>query len=236
MSRHGSIDVLQPDRGLSSCFKAANLMEAWTKEFIRVHTLETLDDFIFMARQDKWEDSIEEMVKAVPSVKDNRVALARFKAAWECGNQAIKLAASTAAKTSDASMDEVLPESTMATVTRDFRAKYGIEVEAQLEPADALRSRIYREFRKGTMAVLEVKKIRSVLTQANPRVQESVQLPGGLQLQFDRDAPFEVGSTVALLFFAYPLLRLGMGWPVHSQGPRRCGENFLGAERGSGLR
>ena len=59
------------------------------------HTLETLDDFIFMARQDKWEDSIEEMVKAVPSVKDNRVALARFKAAWECGNQAIKLAAST---------------------------------------------------------------------------------------------------------------------------------------------
>ena len=200
MSRHGSIDVLQPDRGLSSCFKAANLMEAWTKEFIRVHTLETLDDFIFMARQDKWEDSIEEMVKAVPSVKDNRVALARFKAAWECGNQAIKLAASTAAKTSDASMDEVLPESTMATVTRDFRAKYGIEVEAQLEPADALRSRIYREFRKGTMAVLEVKKIRSVLTQANPRVQESVQLAGGLQLQFDRDAPFEVGSTVAYYF------------------------------------
>ena len=134
-------------------------------------------------------------------------------------------------------MDEVLPESTMATVTRDFRAKYGIEVEAQLEPADALRSRIYREFRKGTMAVLEVKKIRSVLTQANPRVQESVQLPGGLQLQFDRDAPFEVGSTVAY-YFSLRTLCYAWAWGglfIHKD-PDGVGRTFLGPSEAPGLR
>ena len=210
MSRTHSVDVLESDRGLRSCFQAANILPAWGEEFSKVHRTETLDDFVFMVRQDKWEDSVEEMVDKVPSVKGNQVALARFKAAFECGSQAIKLAAAVNPKTTE-ELDTVLPEATMATVSRDFKAKYGFDVEAALEPADSLRSRLYREFRKGTMSVIEVKKIKSVLTQSGPKLQESVQLPGGLHLQFDRDSPTEVSSSISY-YFALRVLSNAWAW------------------------
>ena len=78
-----------------------------------------------------------------------------------------------------------------------------------LEPADALRSRLYREFRMGTMSVIEIRKVKSMLTQASPKLQRSVQLPGGLHLQFDKDAAPEITSTI---HYDFGFRVLSYGW------------------------
>ena len=64
---------------------------------------------------------------------------------------------------------------------KDFFARYGIEVDAALEPADTVRARLYREFRKGTMTVIEIRKVKNMLTQSGPK--PGPRLVVGWQLQ-----------------------------------------------------
>ena len=111
MSRAMKIDVMQDDRGLQSCLVAANLKREWYEPFILFHKIETLDDFIFMVQSSDTEKSLFEMAQAVKEIKDNRIVLARLKAAHESGSQAIRLASSVTSKSSEA-IDEPLPEST----------------------------------------------------------------------------------------------------------------------------
>ena len=47
--------------------------------------------------------------------------LSRFKAAWESGSAAVKQAAQPVSKGASDQLDEMLLESTLATVSRDFR-------------------------------------------------------------------------------------------------------------------
>ena len=105
------IDVVQDDRGLQSCLVSANLKREWYEPFVLFHKIETLDDFVFMVQSSDTDKSILDMAQAVKVTKDNRVALARLKAAYESGSRAIKLASSVTSKASDA-IDEPLPEST----------------------------------------------------------------------------------------------------------------------------
>ena len=64
------------------------------------------------------------------TLKDNRLAQARLRAAYSAGAEAIKQAAQ-AAKSAEG-VDDPLPESTMDQLNRDFRTKYGL-IEATLE-------------------------------------------------------------------------------------------------------
>ena len=204
------IDVMQDDRGLQSCLAAANLKKEWYEPFVAFHKIETLDDFVFMIQSSDTDKTVLEMAQAVKETKDNRVALARLKAAYESGTQAIRLASSVTSKSSDA-VDEPLPESTAATISKDFFARFGIEIDAALEPADTVRARFYREFRKNTMTVIEIRKVKNMLTQSGPKIQESVNLPGGLKLEFDRDSVPEINSTVSY-YWGLRVLAYGWAW------------------------
>ena len=163
------------------------------------HRIDTLEDFCYLVRSTEWEQSLEDLVRGCPSLKDNRIAVARFKAAYETGMQAIRQV-SQVAKASPESMDEPLPESTNAQLNKDFKAKYGIELDPHLDPCDALRARVYREFRKGSITVLDVKKVRNIMASSVPKSQESVSLPGGLKLEFDRDLPMDISSAIHYYF------------------------------------
>eukprot|EP00435_Cladocopium_sp_Y103_P065073 s583_g26.t2 len=83
-------------------------------------------------------------------------------------------------------LDEVLPDSTIQQLN-DWTKRYNLSFDSVLEPSEQLRSRLYREFRKQTMTVVEMKKVRSVLTMAQPRPSDSIALPGGLQLQLEKE-------------------------------------------------
>ena len=197
MSHVAKIDVFQSDRGLASCLKASNVKDEWAKEFLGFHKLETLDDLIFSVTSNNWEAGIEEMCKQVRPIADNRIALARFRSAYEAGQQAIKMAAQVASQTSPESLDELLPQSTSEQLTKDFAARYNLTVDPALEPSDQLRARVYREFRKGTISVIPINKVKSILTSSGPKNQEAVSLPGGLQLQFDRELTVDVSSVIS---------------------------------------
>ena len=117
MSRASSIDIFQADRGLATCFEAANIETAWKDEFILKHKILTLDDYVYMVTHSSWEQSLTELVDACPNLKHNRVILSRFKAAWESGSHAVKQASQPVGKGGPDQMDEMLPESTLATVS-----------------------------------------------------------------------------------------------------------------------
>lgn len=66
--------------------------------YVKFHHLVTLDDFIYMIQVSDWEQSLTEHLEQVISLKGNRIALARFKSAFESGQQALKHAAQVAPK------------------------------------------------------------------------------------------------------------------------------------------
>eukprot|EP00439_Symbiodinium_sp_Y106_P079748 s1156_g18.t1 len=150
-----------------------------------------------MINKSEWESSLAAFVQEVGAIRDNRLALARFKAAWQAGSSAI--AASQQAATrhqQDTDLEDPLPEATTQQLQHDFQKAYGIVVETHLEPSDALRGRVYREFRRHTMTVIEARKIKSVVAQATPQREESVSLQGGLTLNFHKDSVVTLRTAV----------------------------------------
>ena len=170
----------------------------------------TLDDFVYLVTATEWEASLRDLVQGAGSpVKDNRIALARFKSAWEAGAAALKQAMSAAPSAQDP--DALLPETTLQTLQRDFEKRYNYKVEPFLDPNDALRSRIYREFKKKSMSIIDIKKIKSVLAQAVPKSHEAVALAGGLKLEFDAETSASVKSVVEY-FFQLKILAMAWAW------------------------
>lgn len=110
------IDTLQDDRGLLTCFQGAMVKDEWQQAYQTAHSVSTLDDFIYMINGDSWESSLTSFVEAVPSLKGNRIAVARFKSSFEAGRLALRQAATPATKSED--VDEVLPDGTAAVERR----------------------------------------------------------------------------------------------------------------------
>ena len=208
MSGSRRIDTYQDDRGLTTCFAGANILEEWKSELVHAHKWETLEDFVYYFNESSMETSLDQVLQPT-KMKDNRLLRARLKAAHAAGLEAIR-AATAEAKQPEA-VDETLPESTMQQLHKDFATKYGVVLDAFLEPSDALRSRIYREFRKRTMSVLSVAKVRSILHQSAPKQQESVRLGAGVQLEFAAD-DHRIVRTVVEYYFSLRTLAYAWAW------------------------
>ena len=88
MALASKIDVEAKDRGLSSCFQAANVQDDWAAAFMRTHRPTSLEDFVYLVNSEKWESSWEGLLTAVPELKDSRLVLARFKSAYKAGLEA----------------------------------------------------------------------------------------------------------------------------------------------------
>lgn len=203
------IDVHQDDRGLAACLSGSNLQPEWIESYTRAHHITTLDDFVYMIQATKWERSLGEHVEQVEALKGNRIALARFKSAFEAGQQALKHAAQVAPKSED--LDEALPESTVQQLNNDWSRRYNLSFDSTLEPSEQLRARVYREFKKQTMTVMEMKRVRSVLTMAQPKASDSIALPGGLSLQLEKETAISL-RNITDYYFALRVLAHAWAW------------------------
>ena len=147
-------------------------------------------------------------MEAVPSLKGNRIACARFKSLFEAGRLALRQAATPATKSED--VDEVLPDGTMQQLNTEWTKRYHLAFEATLGPSEQLRSRVYREWRKCNMSVLDVKKIRSVLSMAivcaTPR-----EFGAGFR---ERSGGYYPHSHGVILGSSHPCTCLGLGWKL----------------------
>ena len=75
MSAASRIDVQQNDRGLQTCFEAANVSPAWAATFCKQHNVETLDDFVYLMDTKEWEPSLKALLQEAADLKDNRIIL-----------------------------------------------------------------------------------------------------------------------------------------------------------------
>ena len=157
---------------------AAQIRPEWFEAYKVAHAVSTLDDFVYMVTASEWEKSLGELVEGVASLRGNRIALARFKSAFECGREALKQAARPSSKSQDE--DEILPEGTMQQLNRDWHKRYNLQFEPWFEPSEQLRSRVYREWRKESMSVIDAKKIKSMMHITTPKAKERVELPGSM--------------------------------------------------------
>ena len=190
------------------------MLPEWAEAVIKAHKWETLEDFIFSVDEKDVTKAIQTLLDPT-TLKDNRLAQARLRAAYSAGAEAIKQAAQ-AAKSAEG-VDDPLPESTMDQLNRDFRTRYGLIIEATLEPSDALRARVYREFRKRTMSVVPASRIKSVLHQATPRQQDAVKLGEGIQLEFHTEESRTI-RNVADYYWSLRTLAYAWAWAgLHQQ-------------------
>jgi hypothetical protein len=122
MSAVARIDTLEDDRGLKTCFEAANVESAWMEAFVKAHGITTLDDFVYLVDGKAWETSLQDLLSGIEALKNKRLILARFKAAYESGLSAIQH--SQAQPKSDEVTDALLPDSTLNQVSADWKRRY----------------------------------------------------------------------------------------------------------------
>ena len=195
MSGAARVDLQAADKGLASCLALSNVTRAWADAFIAHHRLESLEDFIYIVDRSKWESSLKELADEVAPLRDNRLALARLKAAYESGHAAIQNA--QAVDKSDASdLDQPIPDNYFQQLDQEWKRSYGIRIEAHLDPSDSLRGRIWRELRRRSLTLLDMKKVKSVVGGSSPMDEERITLEGGVSLQFAKEGYSSPKNTI----------------------------------------
>ena len=178
------------------------------EEFTKVHKISTLDDFVYLVTASDWEKSLSELI-SITSYKTDRIAGARFKSAYLAGSQALKQSLQVQQVADDP--DQPLPESTTQQLNRDWDKKYCIRWEAFVDPADSLRARVYREFKKFTMTLVECRKVKSILTHSLPKAHEEVLLQGDVKIAFAKEQVTEIKSVIDY-YFALRTLAVAWSW------------------------
>ncbi|OLP99622.1 hypothetical protein AK812_SmicGene17832 [Symbiodinium microadriaticum] len=173
------------DKGLLSCLQAANVQDPWIQAFQDVHRIESLEDFVFLVTHARWEDSLRELVNEVPSLKDNRLALARWKAAYTMGHSAIQQGNAPDKEALD--IDNPIPEGQHSQLAAEWTRVYNLPLDPHLDPSDSLRGRIWREFRRRSLTLLELKRVKSIIGGSSPLEEERISLDAGVTLAFGKD-------------------------------------------------
>ena len=189
--------------------EAANVETQWSDLFIKAHGITTLDDFVYLVDGRAWEESLKDLLSGIAELKDKRLAYARFKAAYESGLAAIKHAQSQP-KSEDVT-DSLLPDSTLTQVSAAWKKRYGVVLDPHLDPSDALRSRVYKEFHKQSMSVIEARRVRSMVHVSIPKTTENVRLSETIQLQFQEETSVSIGNIVEY-YWALRILANAWSW------------------------
>ena len=200
MVASGVFDMQGDDHGLAACLKAAHVQDNWRSLFVTKHGLETLGDFVYMVDQSQWEASLKDLVEQVNELRDSRLVLARFKAAYQAGLAAVQSVQTTSSKVDPPDAEEAIPEGQFQQLSQDWSRAYGLTIEAHLDPADALRAHVWREMRRRTMTVIEIKKVKSVVGGSMPLDEERINLEHGVTLQFAKDTTVPPKSAAEYYF------------------------------------
>ena len=210
MASASRVDLNADDKGLRTCWTSCNVLPEWQEAILQHHKLETLDDFVFMINKQEWETSLNAFCQEVNAIRDNRLALARVKASWQAGSTAIQACQQTAIQhQSDMDLDDPLPEATLQTLQHDWKRSYQLVMEPHLEPADSLRGRVYREFKRRTMSVLDARKIKTIVAQSMPSREENILLHTGVVLQMHKESLAPLRSAVE---YYWALRTLAYAW------------------------
>ena len=199
MERSG-INTAASDGGLASCLEGARAKE-WFVVLLKKSGVETLADFVHMFKKGSYEQELDDFCRTAPEAKSDPVALSRARAAWVAGQAALEsLAARPGGADSRADVEDPLPDPTSRELAANWEARYHVQPDMRVDPADLLVARFYREFRRSSPTVVPVEKARSIFAANRPAAERKLDLGQNLRLELEREPEQSVVKVVGYYF------------------------------------
>ena len=172
--------------------KKASIAEDVVKHMEVALGLESIGDFVKYVREDKADDELEAMIKAMPTATAHvGQQVSRIRQAWITAMSAFTKAASVGTAMLDADLDAPLSEQTAADLKAAWASAYAnLEWSIRLSPADALVSRLWRQLQRKLVTAMTIEKVKALVHASMP----------SNKFQFDMgDARMEVGADKSLV-------------------------------------
>ena len=213
-----AINRLSQDRGLAAVFASSGVKTEHVDLLKTKYGWEILEDFIqWFPRDSSSPDAVREAVdgaiNAIPALKDNKIIQGRVMSAVEVGRAAMSLSLSASPGSLGSTDDEekALDDSTVKALDADWDNRYHFEFDPFVDPADSLKAKIYREFRKRSANAPPARKCKSVMVAKLPETSDVVNLPGNVKLSLDAQRDLKLEDIVSY-FFAITTLTNAWAW------------------------
>ena len=166
----------------------------------------TLMEFTNMWTKAGYETEATEYRNEVESLKDVRVEGSRLRAAIVLARAVLDRPPINAEDKAINDWECPLDAAAKESISKSWKARYGVVLTMYLDPADPLVNRLYREFRQNSPSLIPVAKIRSVYVDHNPSPEKKVHLPGGMSITVAGQEQKEVVRDVAHYYYALRIL------------------------------
>ena len=187
---------------LSDCFKKSRVSEVVVK-FIESVGVETLDDFANYVRRDRYEEDLKELQARGPEQlremdpgQPGALAQSRLRAAYLLAVDLLKRSATKSHDDLAEDPSAPLPQPVRDQLTAAWAQHYHLQLPVELWPSDALVARVYRELKRGTATVIDVKKCRALIHACTPTERKRHELGEGLQLEVGAADSVQIGSVI----------------------------------------
>ena len=205
------------DGGMKSCFLLCNV-DPKIMQLVDAEGFANLTEFIHGFRSHHWEtelaafhDTVDQKLGIVSELVGKRVSQARLKAAYSTGKEALahfnKTQAVEAEQTpaTAADWELPLPDADKEEMEEKFDKSYDFKIDCQLFPCDPLQNQCWREFRRWSMTVIEVGKLKSMLMQKSGTISNTHQLMPNVDITYSA-APNFVPHTVVDYYWGLRVL------------------------------
>ena len=128
------------------------------------------------------EEDVGEQVKTFDKVNNKPLMTARLRNAWNSSREA--KARITARPTLAVDDLEVLPQAELDSLSDQFHKRYKLQWPADIEPSDALTSRLSREMERRTLSLISLESVKT-LAHYHSRAPKKIQVSQGVNLQLD---------------------------------------------------
>jgi hypothetical protein len=199
------VDVKAADGGLAKTLELSKV-HADLVQLVKSEGVEDLMEFSSYFSREKFEEEATEFVNKVVALQGKKVEVARFRNAIILARAVLDRPATTPEPQGPQDMEAPLDALTKEQLATSWTARYGVQLDMWLDPADPLVNRLFREFRANSPTLIPVTRIRSVYTDNNPHPEKRVTLQGGLSITVSGRDDTEIVRDVAQYYFSLRIL------------------------------
>ena len=191
---------------LKSVFKQAKLPEAiqkWLHGKIEDGGLgmESWQDFYGYVKAADFEDELQTLLQTKDEFKDNPLFLSRLRAAWRLCESLEKeaVARKTSPSTTQEQLDLPLSDDVKEELETAWDNRYHLTLDVKIHPADTLVARKFREIRKNSHEVDNVRKVKTLFHTSKPSDKQRTQI-GEAVVETGKEVEVQVRRVVDYYF------------------------------------
>ena len=175
-------------------------------KFLRDQHISSPDDFVGYVSAATYEAEWKEFCCFPTSGQDrtpllDRILWSRVKKAWETLHEIKTEKKGAQASLNEDKIDDPLPESTRTSPAQLWK-RHDLELDTYMQPADALVARLYREMKRGTASLIDIRKVKALIHAAAPEITHHVALDDktSFMVHEGRSATRDIHSVAAYYF------------------------------------